>query len=65
MKSIFKSKTAAFGFITAVAGAVSYFHPSVGEFVAANAEGILIGLGFVSFVLRLATSEKVELFPSK
>jgi hypothetical protein len=64
MKSIFKSKTAAFGFITAVAGALSFFLPKVGEFVSTNSEGILIALGFVSFALRLATSEKVSLFPA-
>ena len=64
MKTIFKSKTAAFGFITAVAGAVSFFHPEVGEFVANQSESILVGIGIISFALRLATSEKVSLFPS-
>ena len=63
MKNIFKSKTAALAFITTVAGAVSFFHPEVGEWVAKNSESILMIIGVVSFALRLATSEKVSLFP--
>ena len=64
MKTIFKSKTAVLAFITTVAGAASFFHPEVGEFVAKNSESILMVIGVVSFALRLATSEKVSLFPS-
>ena len=64
MKTIFKSKTAVLAFITTLAGAASFFYPQVGEFVAKNSESILIGIGLASFGLRLATSEKVALFPS-
>ena len=63
-KSIFKSKTAALGFITSLAGVVGFFVPSVSDWVAANAPAILSGLGVVGIVLRLATKDKVSLFPS-
>jgi len=62
-KSIFASKTAAAAFITTAAGLVATFIPNVGEFVAANAGTILIGLGALNFGLRIVTKQKVSLFP--
>lgn len=64
MKTIFKSKTAALAFITTVSGAVSFFVPAVGEWVANSSDIILSVLGVIGFALRLATSSKVTLFPS-
>ena len=64
VKSIFKSRTAAVAFIVTAAGLVGQFVPEVGEWVASNSAVILIGVGAVSFVLRLATKGSVELFPS-
>ena len=63
MKTIFKSKTAALGFITSLSGAASYFFPEVGEFITSNSPTILIVLGAISVALRLATKDKVILFP--
>ena len=63
MKSIFKSKTAAFGFLTTLAGVIGYFVPSVSEWVSANSSAILTGLGFGAVALRLITKDKVVLFP--
>lgn len=63
MKSIFKSKTAALSFITTVAGAVSFFIPVVGEWVAESSAVILAVLGVVAFALRLVTKGEVSLFP--
>jgi len=51
-------------FITTVSGAVSFFVPSVGEWVANSSDIILAVLGVVAFGLRLATSSKVTLFPA-
>jgi len=65
MKSIFKSKTAALSFITTVAAAVSFFIPEVGEWVAESSSVILAVLGVAGFALRLATKDKVVLFPSE
>jgi hypothetical protein len=62
-KNVFTSKTAAVALITTVSGIVANFVPSVGEYVTANAALILMGLGVVSFVLRLVTKGKVSLFP--
>ena len=62
-KNVFTSKTAAVALITTVSGIVANFVPSVGEYVATNAALILMGLGVVSFVLRLVTKGKVSLFP--
>ena len=62
MKSIFKSKTAAIAFITAAAGLVATFVPSVGEFVKGNAESILIGVGLLNVILRKLTKDKVVIF---
>ena len=62
MKTIFKSKTAAVAFITALAGLVATFVPSVGEFVKGNAESILIGVGLLNVVLRKITKDKVTIF---
>ena len=63
MKSLFQSKTIAVATVTSVAGVVATFIPSVGEFITANAAGILVTLGAVNFVLRLVTKDKVALFP--
>ena len=63
MKSIFKSKTAALGFITTLAGALGAFFPSVAEWTAGNASAILAGVGTISIILRLVTKDKVSLFP--
>jgi len=65
MKSLFKSKTLAVATITASAGAVATFVPSVGEFVTENAAGIMIVLGGLNFTLRLVTKDKVALFPEE
>ncbi|MEC7580986.1 MAG: hypothetical protein VYC85_01135 [Pseudomonadota bacterium] len=62
-KSLFKSKTIAASFITTLAGVIAAFVPSVGEFVAENAAGILLTLGGLNFALRLLTKEKISLFP--
>lgn len=62
-KPLFKSKTVAAAFITTLAGVVASFIPSVGEFVAENAPGILLTLGGLNFALRLVTKEKISLFP--
>jgi hypothetical protein len=62
MKSIFKSKTAAIAFITALAGLVATFVPSVGAFVTSNAESILIGVGLLNVLLRKVTKDKVVIF---
>ena len=62
-KPIFKSKTALAGVLTAVAGLVGDSFPQVGEFIAANANTILIGLGIAAVVLRKVTSGRVLLFP--
>jgi len=64
VKSIFKSKTAAVSFLVTAAGLVGQFVPEVGEWVASNSALILMGLGVVSFGLRLVTKGSVELFPS-
>jgi len=62
-KSLFKSKTVAAAFVTTLAGVIAAFVPSVGEFVAENAAGILLTLGGINFALRLVTKEKITLFP--
>ena len=64
-KNVFTSKTAAVALITTIAGIVANFVPEVGEYVATNASLILMGLGVVSFALRLITKGKVSLFPSE
>ena len=65
MKSIFKSKTAALGFLTSLAGVVGFFVPNVSAWVAENSSAILSGLGVAAIVLRLVTKDKVSLFPSE
>ena len=64
-KNIFKSKTAALSFLTALAGAASHFVPSLAEWVASNSSNILTGLGLVAMVLRLVTKDKITLFPAR
>jgi hypothetical protein len=64
MKNVFKSKTAAVALITTIAGIVGQFVPSVSEYVATNSSIILMGLGVVSFGLRLVTKGSVSLFPT-
>lgn len=63
MKNVFKSRTAALAIITTLAGVVGQFVPQVSEFVAVNGSLILMGLGAVSFGLRLVTKGSVSLFP--
>ena len=63
-KTLFKSKTAALAFVTALAGAASHFVPAVGEWVTANASIILSVLGVVALGLRLVTKDKIVLFPA-
>ena len=63
MKSIFASKTAALGFLTAAAGIVGVFVPSVSEWTAANANIILGAVGAIGIILRLITKDRVQLFP--
>jgi hypothetical protein len=62
-KNVFVSKTAAVALITTASGIVANFVPEVGEYVTANAAMILMGLGVVSFILRLVTKGAVSLFP--
>jgi len=64
-KSIFQSKTAALGFITAAAGVAAYFIPEASQFVTDHADAILTGLGIVAILLRLVTKGEVVLFPDK
>jgi len=62
-KNVFVSKTAAVALITTASGIIANFVPEVGEYVTANAAMILMGLGVVSFILRLVTKGAVSLFP--
>ena len=62
MKNIFKSKTAALSFVTTLAGAVSFFVPEVGEWVADSSDIILSVLGVVALGLRIITKDEVTLF---
>ena len=58
MKPIFKSKTAAVAFLTAIAG---FWAPSR-EWVAANPTETMSILAMVAIILRMVTKDKVTLF---
>lgn len=60
-KNIFLSKTVIFNALAAV----SVFVPSVSGFVAKEPEIVIGALSLANFLLRLATSKKVQLFPGE
>lgn len=61
-KTIFKSKMALAGAISAVAGAVGTFVPDAAPLVAQYASAILLVSGLVQIALRLVTSGRVTLY---
>ncbi len=62
-KSIFKSKTAFAGAITAVTGVLGTFWPDIGKFVADHASAILLVAGAAQILLRKYSHGSVVLFP--
>ena len=62
-KSIFASKTAFAGALSAVAGALGTFVPEAAPFIAQHASTILLCAGLVQMVLRVASKGRVTLFP--
>ena len=62
-KSIFTSKTAFAGALSAVAGALGTFVPEASPFIAQHASTILLCSGLVHMALRFATKGRVTLFP--
>ena len=62
-KSIFTSKTAFAGALSAVAGALGTFVPEAAPFLAEHASTILLCAGLVQMALRFATKGRVTLFP--
>lgn len=61
-KSIFKSKTAWAGALSAVAGALGTFAPDLAPLMAKNADVILLVAGVLQVVLRLVTKGRISLF---
>lgn len=61
-KSIFKSKTAFAGALSAVAGAVGTFAPNLAPQIAQHASVILMVAGVVQVVLRMVTKGRISLF---
>ncbi len=61
-KSIFKSKTAFAGALSAVAGAIGTFAPDFAPWVASSASVILMVAGILQVVLRMVTKGRVVLF---
>ena len=61
-KSLFKSKTAFAQSIVIVAGAAGSIWPGANQFIAANANTILVASGLVGIVLRLVSKGRVVLF---
>ena len=61
-KSIFKSKTAFAGALSAVAGAIGTFAPDLAPAIAQHASIILMVAGVLQVVLRMVTKGRVLLF---
>ena len=61
-KSIFKSKTAFAGALSAVAGALGTFAPDIAPNIAANASVILMVAGVLQVALRFVTKGRISLF---
>ena len=61
-KSIFKSKIAFAGILTAAAGALGTFSPEASAFLATHASTILLLVGALNVGLRLITKGRVVLF---
>ena len=61
-KSIFKSKTAFAGALSAVAGALGTFAPDIAPNIAQNASIILMVAGVLQVVLRMVTKGRIVLF---
>ena len=61
-KSIFKSKTAFAGALSAVAGAVGTFAPDLAPAIAANASAILLAAGLLQIILRFVPKGRITLF---
>lgn len=61
-KSLFKSKTAFAQSIVIIAGAAGSIWPGANQFIAANANTILVASGLVGIVLRLVSKGRVVLF---
>ncbi len=61
-KSIFKSKTALAGALVAIAGALGTQFPDADQWIAANANVILLVVGLASIALRKITKDKVVVF---
>lgn len=62
-KSIFKSKTALLGLITAACGAFSFVSEDLQSWISAHSPELLIGLGTLSIALRRITKGRVQFFP--
>ena len=60
-KSIFKSKIALAGALTAIAGAVGNFYPELQTVLATHATTILLAVGLINVALRLVTKGRVVL----
>lgn len=61
-KYIFKSKTALFSALVAVAGALGTYAEPVGQFLSDHAPVITMATGVIAFALRLVTKGSVSLF---
>ena len=61
-KSIFKSKTAFAGALSAVAGSVGTFAPDLAPAIAQHASVILMVAGVVQVALRMVTKGRISLF---
>lgn len=61
-KSIFKSKTAFAGALSAVAGAIGTFAPDLAPAIAQHASIILMVAGVVQVVLRMVSKGRITLF---
>ena len=61
-KSIFKSKTAFAGALSAVAGALGTFAPDAAPWLAQSATVILMVAGVLQVVLRMVTKGRIVLF---
>ncbi|MDB6117754.1 MAG: hypothetical protein JWO08_1535 [Verrucomicrobiaceae bacterium] len=62
-KSIFKSKTAFAGAITAVTGAIGTLRPEAGQWIASHASVLLLTAGLLQILLRKVSHGQVILFP--
>lgn len=64
MKSIFKSKTAVFNFLVALAGTVAFFVPEAKPLIEDNSVILMGAIGVINIALRYVTKERVVLFPA-